>query len=269
MEPAKTAREIARSCRKAFRNGDLNDIAALKNALAWKNYLESDGRRSAVEAFLKLDYTALNALPGKAARPESAYLCCGRACSTPGQMAYWVAITDKKFEQAIPSIPADLWSRHPIRRQVVAQAKVWLQRKEREILWLSDLGHHELPGLNAGELVADLGQLGVTGGADRRVIVFTVSVSGDLSKPTLADAGYTYYWRASPSSRDYGMTRSLRDNRPAYKEWVAPKSVVEIVDAWPLRLEDFSLDESRLRMAFWQACREEMRQTRMAMGLTP
>jgi hypothetical protein len=251
-------------------SGDLDDTVQLKDALAWKNYLESgDCRYPVADAFQKLDADSLEKIPSRQVHLEKGYLCLGDACALPGREMYWVSMTDKKYEEMIPSLPAILPTGHPIRKQLVKHANTWLKEKSRRLCWLTDLGHQAISALKGSDVAADLGQFEAVGKSDRRVIVFTVQVTGNLSKPTLADAGFTYYWRPAPSSFGYGWTRSLRDNRPAYKEWVVPKSEVKIVDASPLPLEEFSLAESKLDMTFWQACRLEVEQKRIEMRHTP
>jgi hypothetical protein len=170
----------------------------------------------------------------------------------------------------LPDRPGASWHRDPIRTQLIAKATNWFQGKRRVILWLSDLAGADLVGLTAKDLLADLGRLEKQANKRRRVVVFSIKVKNGnkcIHKPTMADSGFTFYWRAWAGSADHGMTRSLKDNRAAYREWVVPKADVEIVDAWPLDVADISLAESDLDDAFWQACRTEIAGKRTSIGI--
>lgn len=254
--------------RKSFRQGNLDDRDQLKEALAWGNYLDSEPyHRLVMEIFHRFESEVLDRLPSNAARIVSTDHCRGKANRSTGQTLYLVEVPD--WEMELPDRPGSDWYRDPIRAQLIAKATSWFQGKRRAILWLSDLAGADLAGLIAKDLMADLGRLGQQANKRRRVVVFSIMVKNGnrcIHKPTMADGGFTFYWRAWAGSPDHGMTRSLRDNRAAYREWVVPKADVEIVDAWPLGVADISLGESDLGEAFWQACRAEIANKRALIG---
>ncbi|MCC7310232.1 MAG: hypothetical protein IT510_03190 [Sulfuritalea sp.] len=263
-------RRLACRVYRAFRRGDLADLDQLKDALACGNYLDSgDSRPFVADVFHGLDAAALTNLPVKSASASIAAAdhCRGESVPCAGRTFFWTETNE--WEGELPECPGASWQRDPIRRQLLAYAKDWLQKKRRAAVWLSDFAGSELTGLSAPNLMADLGRLDAQANRRRRVVVFTVKIITEqkVYKPILVDSGFTFYWRAWPSSTEHGMTRSLRDNRPAYREWVVPKAHVEIVDAWPLPVADVSLCESDLDASFWQACRREIEDRRIQKGL--
>ena len=263
-------RSLACRVYRAFRRGDLADMNQLKDALACGNYLDSGSSRPFVAGvFHGLDVAVLTKLPVKSASVSIAAAdhCRGEPVPCAGKTFFWTETND--WEGELPDRPGASWQRDPIRRQLLAYAKDWLQRKRRAAVWLSDFAGSELMELSAPHLMADLGRLDAQANRRRRVVVFTVKIIAEhnVYKPTMVDSGFTYYWRAWPSSTEHGMTRSLRDNRAVYREWVVSKAHVEIIDVWPLPVADVSLCESDLDGAFWQACRREIEDRRTKEGL--
>lgn len=263
-------RHLASRVNRAFRRGDLSDLNQLKDALACGNYLDSgEYRKFVAGVFHALDAGARGMLPVKSASAFIAVTdhCRGAPIPCAGKIFYWTETSD--WEGELPERPGASWLGNPIRRQLLAYANAWLQKKKRVAVWLSDFSGIDLTGLSALDLMADLGRLDAQANRRRRVVVFTVKVVTEqkVYKPTMVDSGFTFYWRAWPNATEYGMTRSLRDNRAAHREWVVPKAHVEIVDAWPLPVADVSLCESDLKAAFWDACRGEIEQKRADRGL--
>lgn len=258
-------RHLAARVHRAFRRGDLFDPAQLRDALACANYLDSgECRKFVAGVFRALEVEALAQFPIKSA---SAYIaatdhCRGESSNCAERALFWTETND--WEGELPERPGESWERDPIRRQLLAYANDWLQKKRRAVVWLSDFAEREFAGLSASDLMADLGRLDAQANRRKRVIVFAIKVVPEqkVYKPTMVDSGFTFYWRAWPNSSEYGMTRSLRDNRAVYREWVVPKAHLEIVNAWPLPVEDVSLRESDLEDAFWTACRHEIEDRR-------
>ncbi len=108
----------------------------------------------------------------------------------------------------------------------------------RKILWLSDLG-----GLaptsrsDAWEILCDLGYFGKAVKED----LWICQVSADsLHKPTWVDAGFTFFWYAGHRGTNHGQTRSLRDGKPRFKEWVVKREKVKVEDVEVLSMNDAS-----------------------------
>lgn len=260
------ARHLAARVNRAFRRGDLLDPAQLKDALACANYYDSrECRKFVTDVFRGLNADALAQLPIKSASAHIAVTdhCRGVSSDCSDGTFFWTETND--WEGELPERPGSLWTRDPIRKQLLAYANDWLQKKRRAVVWLSDISEINLAGMSASSLMEDLGRLNAQANRKKRVVVFTIKVVKEqkLYKPTMVDSGFTFYWRAWPNSPGYGMTRSLRDNRPAYREWVVPKEHVQIVDAWPLPIENVSLSESDLGEAFWLACKSEIENRRI------
>lgn len=255
-----TPRQLVRRIRSAFRQGNLDDRDRLKDALAWVSYMNSgEYCKFLAEVIHRIEPKSLGKLPGNPAHIAGTEHCRGKASPSADQILYWVEVPD--WDMDLPHQLDASWQGNPIRTQLIAKATDWCQRKQRKILWLSDLAEAPLAGLAAKALMADLGRLNAQANKRRRVVVFSIKVKNGnqcIYMPTMADSGFTFYWRAWTGATNHGMTRSLRDNRAAYREWVVPKADVEIVDAWPLGVADFSLAESDLDDSFWQACRAEI-----------
>lgn len=270
MTTSITPRHLARRVHRAFHRGDLSNLVQIKDALLCANYLDSrEYRKFVAGVFCTLDAAALAQLPVKAASAHIAATdhCRGASGNCPGKTFFWTETND--WEGELPERPDASWNRSPIRSQLLRNANDWLQGKRRALVWLSDFSGSEPIGMSAQDLMADLGRLDAQANRRKRVVVFTVEVTSEqkVFKPTMVDSGFTFYWRAWPDSPDHGMTRSLRDNRPAFREWVVPKAHVQIVDAWPLPVADVSLSESDLDATFWQACRQEIEARRAQKGL--
>lgn len=255
---------LARRIQRAFHRGDLSDLSNLKDAMAWVNYMESgESRRSVARTFNALNDEALRQIPAKSVSTLIAVAghCQGARTECAEEKFYWVKTINLRYEFELPDHPERAsWLANPMRKKLIEYAKEDLDGdRERRVVWLSDFSGIDLEKLIAPTLIADLGMLGVQVNHNRRAIIITVKVNGaGVYKPTMIDSGFTFYWRAGPHSAKYGMTRSLRDNRPAHREWVIPKADVEIIDAWPLPVANVSLLESDLTPAFWEACRYEI-----------
>lgn len=256
-----SARHLVARIHRAFRYGDLSDSEQLKDALAYANYLDScECQNFVAGVFSALEAEALAQLPLKSASKYIAPAdhCRGASSDCAETALFWTETND--WDGELPERPGASWARDPIRRQLIAYANDWLQKKRRAVVWLSDVSGEDLAHISASALMADLGRLDAQANRRKRVVVFTIKVVAEqkVYKPTMVDSGFTFYWRAWPNSSNYGMTRSLRDNRALYREWVVPKTHVTVIDAWPLPVEDVSLCESDLDDTFWTACRHEI-----------
>lgn len=269
MTDAISPRQLAHRIYRAFRHGDIADLEQLKDSLLFANFQDSGEHRNFLARVLcGLSPGALGKLPNELVRIDVADHCQGNATECAERILYWAEVPD--WEMELPDSLGASWHRNPMRAHLISKATDRLKEKRRAILWLSDLAASELSSLGALNLMADLGRLGLQASRRRRVVVFSMRVmAGNMRiyKPTMADSGFAFFWRAWPDSLDYGMTRSLRDNRAVYREWIVPKADVEIVDAWPLPIADVSLSETELDAAFWQACRDEVRDKRTQFGL--
>ena len=98
----------------------------------------------------------------------------------------------------------------------------------RKIIWLSNLdGDMPASGINIWKLMHELGYFGRV--VEEALLICKVKTDC-IHKPTWVDAGFTFYWYAAPEKPDHGQTRSLRDGKIYYKEWVTKKETVTIED---------------------------------------
>lgn len=251
-----------RSARRAFRRGDLGSLAVVRLALAWLNYIDSSHDRPHIVDCLRrihrIDPAELGKIPTEPVRPKEVADYCRGAGDNGGHRVYWVDRLDKQTSGYLPDRidPKTSASLMPVLKKA---AKDELARRKGPILWLSDLGGIAPKEIgSAAELWADLGRYGGHVDAGERVVVCTAKV-GQAYKPTMADAGYVFFWMARSGPEPHGMTRSLMDGKPSCREWVVPKSAVDIDDVWLLpKAAGFSLYEDDVPAAYWDACRAEI-----------
>jgi hypothetical protein len=82
----------------------------------------------------------------------------------------------------------------------------------------------------------------------------------------MIDAGFAFFWLAWQDDDSYGMTLGLNNGQPTYKEWVAPKDSVKVVDAWFLISGEGSLVDEQLPIAYWDSCRQRVLARRSFLG---
>jgi len=205
----------------AFESGDLSEANVLVDALAHLNYCDSAGENSFIEDALNtLDVNVIADLPIKPAR------CLGGFCNGPhftdgyGPL-FWVEDKNKFFRDRRANPRHNKWAIKRI-NALLSDPKVF----KREILWLSDLdGTLPSSGTNAWKLLHELGYFGKD--VKEKLLICQVN-AGNLHKPTWVDAGFSFFWYAAPVAGDYGQTRSLRDGKPRFKEWVVKRETVKV-----------------------------------------
>lgn len=265
--PLPNARQVIRRTRSAFRQGSLSDLKQLKDALAWGNFLDSQHQRLFLaDVFHRLALEDFQKIPYHCARSISPDdYCCGAEDDKTSSLLYWVEISRREISLPQPSIRRE-WNKSPFRTQLIRDAQGILPTLRRQVIWLSDLGIQNPENHDPHILMAMLGRLNQQLTTNRPVIIYTVEVER-IYQPTYVDAGYAYFWRAGTESCKHGMTRSLVDNGSGYREWIAPKEKIKVVDAWPLPPVKVSLKEGDLPDNFWLGCRQEIITRRNSLGL--
>lgn len=256
----KTMREdiatFVRRLESAFRLETCNNNQQLAEAIAYMNYLDSAGDKNICEEALEtLDQDAISLLPLTAARPKSGY--CGIETPLPGCKLYWVEDPETLFK-----------GRHPSKSWpalVIKHANRVLARKQRNLLWLSDLdGRRPDDTLDSTDVALGLGLYGKS--FAHELWLFAVEVDR-VHKPTWVDAGFTFVWYAAHRSANHGVTRDLRDGKPRFKEWVVWKKEARIT-AWNAfsapPTDQLVADLKELTPAYVDRCRRDVTDCRTA-----
>lgn len=260
-----TVRNVMRRTYGAFRSDELTDNRRLKDAMAWLNFRDSvDARTTAAEVFHQFDEHALSGLPNKPARAtnDDAY-CCG-PCSDGVTRYYWVDIVTKDVATKLP-LKATNTNQRIFRQSLMRQAEERIRTKRGKVLWLAELKDYQQA--CPLDLLGDLGRYNLNLGSNDRAIIYTVEID-KTHKPTIVDAGFAFFWLAWKDDTQYGMTLSLRTGLPGYKEWVASKDDIRIVDACFLEPGEGSWSDERIPQAYWDASRKRVLEQRKKTGAT-
>lgn len=256
-----TMRHLMRRAYGAFRTGDISDRENLKDALAWLNFQNSEPNRHMIaDSFHRLDPQALSGLPSKPVRQSDSNEYCRGMCTDVTSRFHWVDILSK---DVAASLPHKITSRTQalFRRALTRWAEERIRSKKGPILWLAELDEGRFQYFQPLELLGDLGRYCQILKPEERAVIFTVEIKRS-HKPTMIDAGFAFFWLAWSGADPHGMTLSLKDGQPTYKEWVVHKDEVKIVDAWPLISGYGSLVDDQLPQAYWDACRQRVRDRR-------
>lgn len=256
-----SVRDLMRRACGAFRSGDIADTGTLKDAMAWLNFQNSAACRQVVaDAFHRLDSDGLSGLPGCPARPSDVNDYC-RGIPTNGMARFhWVDVLQK---DAAAKLPHDISIRNlaQFRRSLMNMAEARIRSKRGAILWLAELDEAHFKNTKPLDLLAGLGRYGQALKTDEVTVIYTIEVQR-VHKPTMIDAGFTFYWLSWPDDATHGMTLGLSNGQPTYKEWVVPKDDVKVVDAWSLMAGTGSLTDGQLPVAYWDAGRERVAKRR-------
>lgn len=237
-------------------NGDLNDRKALREALAYQNYLDSPLhiQNEAQKIAINVD---CNCLLDDGIYPEAAQCCLGTEVKFTGTVAYFVLPKKNTLPKPAPYAKLDpdflLDTLLKCRRNVLFISD-----------WVDDAGNQALPSpdqVNCGELARGLGLCGTNWKKDRLITIIAFNID-QAHKSSWLDSGLVFYWYAAPHRTEWGLARSLGTGRPALREWTIPKQAdaFKIMNYWDRQAEqdyDFSLNS--LGEEYWNACAKELR----------
>jgi hypothetical protein len=238
-------------------NGDLSDRKALREALAYQNYLASPLhiQSEAEKVIMAVGY---DSLLDNGMHPKVEQCCLGASVKFKGEVAYFVL-----QKKAVLPKPA------PYAKQDPSFLEPTLLNSRREVLfisdWADDAGNSVLPApgiVNCGDLARALGLCGTNWKTGTRITIIALKVD-NVHKSTWLDSGLAFFWYAAPHRPGWGLTRSLETGYPILREWVLPKQegAFNVVDYWDREAEqDYALSASDLGPDYWNTCAEEIRQ---------
>lgn len=262
-----TPRHLMRRAYGAFRSGNIAERGKLKDAMAWLNFQNAVSRRRLVaDVFHRLDSQTLSGLPSNPARTNSSDEYCQGICSTKVSRFHWVDIVTKQNATSLPQKTSPK-NQAIFRSGLIRWAEERISKKRGATVWLSELEATNFQNIQPLGLLIELGRYCQILNSDDRVVIYTVEVES-VYKPTMIDAGFAFYWLAWQDDDSYGMTLGLNDGLPTYKEWVVPKDIVKVVDAWFLIPDEGSLVEEQLPPSYWDACRQRVLDRRNCSGGT-
>jgi hypothetical protein len=219
------AGEFLETIRKAFREGDLSDARAIKQALMYENYSCSsphlqqclsnhplwpgldatrDSPGSSGAGIPPFAHCALpsRCLPsrGRTARLEPAE----RTIARLGTPAHLRLLSDAR-------LPRD-------QRCSIFSELCKRDFAERPLLWV--YLRTDVDALEPARLLMDLGLFSALGKSTGvGYLLFDMELSA-RRKPTWADAGLSWFFDAAPDTKGHGWTRSLASGERGYREWV-------------------------------------------------
>lgn len=252
-----TARHLIRRAYSALKSGDLTNRDSLKDAMVWLNFQNSAPNRPIIaDCFYRLDPNSFTELPSNPVRPKEKTDYCQGKCSTKVAQFHWVDIVTKHTSATLPR-DASPRNQAIFRSGLIRAAEDRINSKKAPILWLSELDKDHLQDIQPNELLGDLGRYSAVLKQDDRIAIYTVEVS-NVYKPTMIDAGFTFFWLAWRDDDSCGMTLGLNDGQPTYKEWVVSKDTVKIVDAWFLTPAEGLFGDDQIPLAYWDSCRQRV-----------
>lgn len=240
----------------SFAVGSLSNRKTLREALAYRNYLDSPEQVQVEVVSLIEDKNCDDALVTAGIFPTETQCCLGAEVAFPGITAYFV-IDGVKL---LPNTQLNA-------RQPPIFLAEHLRKLKRNVLfisnWLDDSGKPVFtdPGaVDCGDLLKALGVC-KTWEAGDTLLVLALAV-GQGHKPTWLDSNLVFYWYAAPHRPEWGLTRSLETGRTSLREWVLStrKSVFEVMEYWSRPVEQaYKLEADNLDNGYWETCAKEIR----------
>lgn len=247
----------------SYREGDLFNPALLREAMAYRNFLDSPA---------DVQTTALQMLQGEACekvlldgkQPDENRCFLGQPADLTGSTLYFFygkeLFLNPAGKAAIPAEFLDLTQlMRDLRRNILFIST-----------WEDEAGERglQLPneeGFDCRKTAMALGLCGKSWISGDTVTILALSVK-QAHKPTWLDSWLTFFWYAAPNHDTFGLTRSLINGRPHLREWVLRKihpdspENYQALSYWKPKMEqDCDLRVDQLGNDFWSPCAKEMR----------
>jgi len=240
----------------SFSKGNLNNRETLREALAYRNFLDSPAQIQAEVLNRLADKPCDDALVTAGIIPTEAQCCLGAEVALPGETAYFV-IDGVKL---LPNTKLNA-------RQPPMFLAEHLRKLKRNVLfisnWQDDSGmpvFTDPDTVDCGDLLKALG-ICKTWEVGDTLLVLALAVE-HRHKPTWLDSNLVFYWYAAPHRPEWGLSRSLETGRANLREWVLStrKSAFEVVKYWNRPVERAcQLGTANLGNDYWETCAQEIR----------